>query len=518
MTQVGTTYSENIFIKNLHLIILMLIALLAFFLRYPAIARDSLWLDEAWRLQIFTVPLDFSDLKILISQVLGFDGLMRFIVYLFGANEWSLRAVSFYSGVLAVPFLYLLGYKITKKILPPLIAAFLLAINPWHIAYSSEMAPYALGSLFFVLFLISLNRFHEKNDYSSLVVSILIGTFLSVMHLYFFVLTLICSILLFIVDRNRSSIKNKIILLFLFIFLLNIFQIMPYFAWVETDQVSMRYNINWTVGFPLKVLNAISSGPIPNRFVSTVSHMPFWYVLFFYTLTALTSLLFIRSFVYSIKLHKKFEVVMISSTFLYVLFIYLQGHLANSAFVRYLIPVVPLLFLIVVQSIMTFIGGNPKSYKYAIFIFCFFTLNYSLALYQEKPGEKYKPKYRDFFVSFADECTKSKVYFLNPNFTELPIFNYYLKDTDCNIIVQQSFKDFFEVGNISLINNNELAHNKQDKWMAKEIVKLIDEKAIVYVVSLRNQIRTYNMVKSTDLLFDKIIDKQIPDLLILKLK
>jgi hypothetical protein len=77
MTQVGTKYSENIFIKNLHLIILMLIVLLAFFLRYPAIARDSLWLDEAWRLQLFTVPLNTLDLRIFISQVLSFEGVIR---------------------------------------------------------------------------------------------------------------------------------------------------------------------------------------------------------------------------------------------------------------------------------------------------------------------------------------------------------------------------------------------------------------------------------------------------------
>jgi len=47
---------------------------------------------------------------------------------------------------------------------------------------------------------------------------------------------------------------------------------------------------------------------------------------------------------------------------------------------------------------------------------------------------------------------------------------------------------------------------------------LLDEKANVYVVARRSQIRTYNMVQSTGRLFDKIIDSEIPDLLILKLK
>ncbi|SVB16524.1 uncharacterized protein METZ01_LOCUS169378, partial [marine metagenome] len=399
----------------------------------------------------------------------------------------------------------------------PLAAAFLLAINPWHIAYSSEMAPYALGSLLFILFLFALIRLHEKKDYFSLALGVFIGSILSLMHLYFIVLSLICILMLMFINRNIFGIKNKIIILFVSISVLNIFQIMPFFSWVETDQVSMRYNINWTVGFPLKILNAITSGPIPNRFVSTISHMPFWYILVFYSVTVLTCLLFIRSFIYSIKLHNKLALLAIYSTFSYVLFVYLQGHIANSAFLRYLIPVVPVLLLIIVEVIMMFASRKPKYYKYIVFIFGFFIVNYSIALYQETPGEKYKPKYRDFFMSFSDECSESNVYFLNPNFEELPIFIFYLQDTECNIVKQPSFIDFFEGGQLSLLNDDELVHNRQDKWMTKEIVRLVDEKAKIYVVARREQVRTYNLVKGTGRLFDKIIDEKIPDLLILKL-
>jgi len=426
--------------------------------------------------------------------------------------------VSFISGVLAIPTLYFLGYKITGKILISLVASFLLAINPWHITYSSEMAPYALGSFLFPLFLIALIRLYENNNNSSLVISILIGVALSVMHLYFFVLTVICCFILAVINWDRASFKNKVVLIFIIIFLLNIFQIMPYFSWVETDEVSMRYNINWTVGFPLKVLNAITSGPIPNRFVSTISYMPFGYVLIFYSVTVLTSLLFIRSFIYSIKLHNKIAMFVIYSTFLYVLFIYLQGHIANSAFIRYLIPVLPVLLLIVVEPMIKFANSKPKLYKFLIFIFGFYLMNYSLALYHEAPGEKYRPNYRNFFALFIDECSVNKVFFLNPNFTEIPIFNFYLKDTDCNVVEQPAFRAYFEDKRMSMLNDDELVYKKQDKWMAKEIVKLLDEKANVYVVARRSQIRTYNMVQSTGRLFDKIIDSEIPDLLILKLK
>ena len=129
-----------------------------------------------------------------------------------------------------------------------------------------------------------------------------------------------------------------------------------------------------------------------------------------------------------------------------------------------------------------------------------------------------RPKYRNFFASFIDECSVNKVFFLNPNFTEIPIFNFYLKDTDCNVVEQPAFRAYFEDKRMSMLNDDELVYKKQDKWMAKEIVKLLDEKANVYVVARRSQIRTYNMVQSTGRLFEKIIDSEIPDLLILKLK
>jgi hypothetical protein len=510
-------YYKNIFVDNLHLLVLLLIVLLAFFLRYPGVERDSLWLDEAWRLQLFQVPLDFSNTKILISQLLGFDGLIRLIVYLFESNEWTLRAVSFYSGVLAVPSIYILGYHVSRKTFQPLIVAFLLAINPWHIAYSSELAPYALGSFLFTVFLYTLIRLHENNNYLALFMSALVGGILSLMHLYFFGLVLICILILLLLNMSRTSIINKLLILLVIVVMFNLFEVISYFAWVDTDRVSLRYNINWIVGFPLKVLNAVTSGPIPNRYVSTVSNFPFWYILFFYSVIVTTSLLFIRSFIHTLKVNNKPTLLFIYSTLLYILFIYFQGIIQNGAFLRYLIPILPVLLLIVIESILQFSATKPKYSTLTAFIFCFFTLNYSLAIYNESPGEKFKPKYRDFFASFVFECSENKVFFLNPNFTEIPILNFYLKDTDCNVFEQPAFEAYFKEGELSLLNKDEAIYKKQDKWMAKEIVKLIDKKAIIYVVSLRNQIRTYNMVKSTNLLFDKIINKQIPDLLILKL-
>ena len=56
------------------------------------------------------------------------------------------------------------------------------------------------------------------------------------------------------------------------------------------------------------------------------------------------------------------------------------------------------------------------------------------------------------------------------------------------------------------LNNNPLEHKKQDEWMSKEIMRLLDESATIYFVAMRSQIRALNIVKSSGQLFDKIVD------------
>lgn len=504
--------------NSLYLVILFFIILVGIFLRYPGLARDSLWLDEAWRLQSYKASLSSNDLKVFTSQLIGFDGLMRLFIFIFGDKEWSLRAISFYSSILSVPLVYYFGIKVSNKQLPSIIVAFLLAINPWYVAYSTEMASYAFGSFFYLLFLISLIKLYEINNAYSLLLAIIVGVVLSVMHLYFFVLVVISIFVYLVICWNNENNKNKIFLLFFIILIANIFEVLSYFNYAETDEVSLRYNINWTVGFPLKVLNALTSGPIPNRFVSTISMLPTWYKFIYFSILLLTCSLFIRSFAYYLKRLKKIEILFVYPILLYILFIYIQGHIVNGAFLRYLIPIVPILLHIVVHSIMNFSDNNIRIYKYIFPFFVFFILNYSLALFLEIPGEKYKPKYREFFSSFSDECMRDNVYFLNPNIEEVTIANYYLSETECNVVAQPSFKGYFEDKNLNLMDDKASLKEQQDDWMAKEIIMLLDQDVGVYLIARRKHIRTEEIAKMTKTKFDKITNKYIPDLLILKFK
>ncbi len=57
-------------------------------------------------------------------------------VVLFGLNEWGVRLTPVLFGVISIWLLYLFTFELTKRRGIALVAAFLLAITPWHIQYS----------------------------------------------------------------------------------------------------------------------------------------------------------------------------------------------------------------------------------------------------------------------------------------------------------------------------------------------------------------------------------------------
>src|SRR5260221_6218438 len=57
-------------------------------------------------------------------------------IWIFGLNEFSVRFLSAFFGVLAIPTAFLLLWQITKRKEIALLVATLFAISPWHSFYS----------------------------------------------------------------------------------------------------------------------------------------------------------------------------------------------------------------------------------------------------------------------------------------------------------------------------------------------------------------------------------------------
>lgn len=127
---------------------LAVIILLAVALRTYQLTARSLWFDEAftWRL------IQFPYLELI--RRTGQDVhppfyylLLKTWAYVFGSSLVSLRAFSITAAVLLIVVVYYFTRNITRRHAIALIAAFFLAVAPWHVALSTEARMYALAAV-----------------------------------------------------------------------------------------------------------------------------------------------------------------------------------------------------------------------------------------------------------------------------------------------------------------------------------------------------------------------------------
>ncbi len=126
-------------------VIIILLTLLAFFLRAYRLDFQSYWIDEAWTL--FFAQLNPAELWQRLNTVEAHPPLYHPStigwVNLAGSSEYALRFYSLVFGVLTVPITYRLGKTLGGSRLG-LIAALLVAIAPFQIWHSQEARMYSL--------------------------------------------------------------------------------------------------------------------------------------------------------------------------------------------------------------------------------------------------------------------------------------------------------------------------------------------------------------------------------------
>jgi mannosyltransferase len=191
--------------------IVLLILVLATALRFYHIDYQSVWLDEICSILEADPNIKWSDLEatIMLSDPHPplYFALMKILFQLFGYTTLVARVFSAIVGVGGVYALYLLGKEIDNKN-TGLLAAFLLAINSFHIYYSQEVRMYALLVLLTVLSYYRLVVYLKENTYKN---AILYGLFTGLMLLtQFFGLFVLVSqviILLFVFIKKEKAYK-----------------------------------------------------------------------------------------------------------------------------------------------------------------------------------------------------------------------------------------------------------------------------------------------------------------------
>ena len=124
------------------------VLLLALTVRLTNLAGQSLWVDEGITFARATLPWEsvVSNLLLVGDQTPLYYGLLRSWLALVGTSEFALRFPSACAATLTVPAVYIVGKRAFGR-RTGLVAAALLALNPFHVWYAQEARMYALGML-----------------------------------------------------------------------------------------------------------------------------------------------------------------------------------------------------------------------------------------------------------------------------------------------------------------------------------------------------------------------------------
>ncbi len=128
--------------------VLILVLMLALALRVLRLDFQPLWWDEGYSVWFATHPL--GQMAALTAEDIHpplYYALLHGWTQLFGAGPVALRLLSVVIGTLTIPAIYLAGRRLFGRGRVPLLAAFLLAINPLHVFYSQEVRMYGLVAL-----------------------------------------------------------------------------------------------------------------------------------------------------------------------------------------------------------------------------------------------------------------------------------------------------------------------------------------------------------------------------------
>ena len=132
------------------ILIVAAIVLLALGLRLVDLTGESLWYDEAY--SVWTSKMEIASLQTLWEWQIEFPLyylLLHYWMRLFGDGEFSVRALGALTGALSVAPIYLLGKSLRGHRIG-ILAALLLAVNPYHVWYSQEVRMFSLAVLFAV--------------------------------------------------------------------------------------------------------------------------------------------------------------------------------------------------------------------------------------------------------------------------------------------------------------------------------------------------------------------------------
>lgn len=365
--------------KNLNLLFLVLILLLALFFRLKGLAIRDIWYDEA----LSVIQSEKSLLQITKDVPTPIHYYFVHLALFFGRNTFALGLPSVLFGLSSVYLLFLIGRKIGSFSLG-LIAAFLLAISPMHIEFSQQILHYSyfvfftLLALFFYLdFVLSVEKKKIRwKSFGFFILFSLLNFLTHVPALLVFAIE-IFFLFFFLIINYRALLPYKKYLLFLIPILLVIGYLIFFFNggyyWQKVIAANLKLNpqIPIQLGFSLsKQLNTTSLSFNLPFFAAMFS----WFGLGKGFRLLVYFLLFLVG-LWSFVKKRKFTLLSFSLAWIILPFVYLYFVRLEHWFEeKYFIFIIPVYLLIIAEGIVFISRFLAKNLTQIIILFFIFYL------------------------------------------------------------------------------------------------------------------------------------------------
>ena len=342
----------------LYYLLIILTILIAIFLRLNTLLPiRPLWHDEC---SLALSLLDrnmfdfFRPLEHFQCAPYLFMAFSKFLTYIFGLKEYTLRIIPFCCGIFALPAFYLLSKDFLKNRWIILIVNFLFAINYQLIYYSQEFKQYSSDVLIAILTLYCLSKIdlkiikHKQN--------IILGLIMAILPLLSFpsVFIIASYILIQIIKHKKSVIKELFIITIPLIIVSGIY----YFNVAAASHASQIQvgSYFWEMGF-------IKPNPISWLHIFK---MNFGYFFFPNKMQLFALILFGIGVFYTIKQKTALSKMFISTIIFAILASFLKVYPLIQRTGLYLVPIL----LLIVSCPIDKINWNRKVYSLIITI-CF---------------------------------------------------------------------------------------------------------------------------------------------------
>lgn len=472
--------------KTIEFSILFGLFILALAIRIYNISSNSIWFDEAWRVSLALYSKDLS--------IFSYEGLLSSIIKLLGKNEYAIRLPSAVFGALTIPLIYIVSKNYTNRSTSILIAL-LLCVHPFHITNSQEAAGYTIACFFLLLFGFSFIKIKSGGRIWFYVLMFISAYLISIINIYHVVF--IVSVFSINYLKTKKELKADLVFLsILFISLIPFLKTLMTPGKLLTSNTPLFENIKAALIFPATIINSISNGPFPSYYTPNSFRVFKYfsedlftkYFLFTGSFVIIISILILGLIYLKKELKREISNPLFLSAYVFILFLTFQSIFTQLSFSRYYLAVLPFFIL----SIFCNNGDNDLMKKYKNGLILFIIIHSITLISIDAPGKSYKPDARKISEMILEKTLREKqlnVHVLIPDNSELPIYDFYLRDAACSLIYQPTYSCFFELNDWSCIYKTPIRVAEDNKWIYDHTYSIANnsEKIKFFIISQRQK-------------------------------